>query len=74
MCMYAHIHLNLSLSASEAKTVGGRPIGTIDVNHYTLSELVRLYLEDRANADMNHVRCVWCTCDVTCDRPHGFFF
>jgi len=32
----------------DAVTVGGVPIETVDVNLHTLSELLRLYLQDKA--------------------------
>ena len=37
-------------------TVSGCPIETMDINMHTLSEILRLYLEDRAESDMDHVR------------------
>ena len=40
---------------SDAMTVSGCPIDSVEVNAHTLSEVLRLYLEDRAEADMDHV-------------------
>ena len=36
-------------------TVSGWPIEKTEINSHTLSELVRLYLEDRAEEDMDPV-------------------
>ncbi len=44
------------LLGCDAMTVSGSPIEMVEVNAHTLSELIRLYLEERAEADMNHVR------------------
>ncbi len=37
-------------------TMSGVPIETVDVNLHTLSELLRLYLQDKAAAKMDWVR------------------
>ena len=46
----------LSSQGCDAETVGGVPIETVDVNLHTLSELLRLYLQDKAGGNMERVK------------------